>query len=386
MTEEQNQQESSPSETGGKSRHNDQVMKAERRSSSESGRRRSDSRFSFAVFLCFVFGVSGLALSGYVFYEQYTQKTWRSSVNSRLTDGEDRIALLEPLSPGVMQLSKDIENIEEREKISQELIERKLTETLEAVDRRMGVTSEDWIMAEVEYLVRLASQRVTLDTDTRSAIKLLKNADAILHQAEIVTAFNVRNAIANDLIKLDGINQVDRQGIFAQLSAVGDMIENLQQKKYEFHNDVAESDSVTNQSDLSWQDYLVSLGARVWGSVSSLVDFRRNDSPVEPLLPMEEEYYLKHNLRLKLETARFALVRSEQHIFEGTIFESIEWVEKYFEPSDAITQVVMENLNNLSSVKIAPEAANVDESLREIRKYMERFKSLSASKITVEDK
>ena len=56
----------------------------------------------------------------------------------------------------------------------------------------VGTTSQDWLMAEVEYLLRLANQRVLMERDPQGAIALLRAADDIVRDARGTTGFNLR--------------------------------------------------------------------------------------------------------------------------------------------------------------------------------------------------
>lgn len=347
----------------------------ENRAVPEKRKRRSKKQFSFPLFLCFIGMFAALGIGGWVFYEQYQSKLLINSMEDRLKSGESKIALLESLLPGVKALNDSVEKLAQADVRNQQLVDEKLEETLEAIDKRLGVTSEDWIMAEVEYLLRLASQRISLDDDIISAVKLLKTADKILQQTEIVTAFEVRQAIANDILSLEKLNTVDRQGLFAQLTAVHSMIKALQQKKYEF--DVAEGDKASGQATgpLTWRDRLAVAGTKIWSSVSRLIDFRRNDTPVKPLMPPEEEYYLRHNLQLKIELARLAMLRGDQQIFDQSLIEASVWVKLHFDKDDNLTQVFLENIEQLSGDSVVTEAGDIGESVLAVRNYMSRFKN-----------
>ena len=65
---------------------------------------------------------------------------------------------------------------------------------------------EDWLMAEAEYLLRLANQRVLIERSATSAVGLLESADAIMEQVAAGLGdpelFAIRRAIAQDLAAL----------------------------------------------------------------------------------------------------------------------------------------------------------------------------------------
>ena len=56
----------------------------------------------------------------------------------------------------------------------------------------------DWTLAEAEYLLRLANQRIIMAADTRSAIALLGSADGLLLELDDSDLYPVRATIAAD--------------------------------------------------------------------------------------------------------------------------------------------------------------------------------------------
>lgn len=356
------------------------ALQSERRSVGERRRQQADKRFSFTLFLAFLISSFALAISGYVFYQLYPLREWPPSVDQRLLASEAKLDTFDSLLPRLAETRKQVDGLnQEMESLTaaairnQEQIDKKLETALESVDQKMGATSEDWKMAEVEYLLRLANQRTILDTDITGARKLLISADNILKEAEILTAFEVRQAIAEDLVKLESVESVDHEGIYASLTAIYRLIETLQQKRQIFTEPEVVAET-SGEEQLSWSDRFSSIGSKIWGNVSRLIDFRRNDAPVKPMMPPEEEYYLKQNLRLKIELARIALLRGNQLMYDQSIQESRDWIEQYFDAEHTTTLTSLTHLEELSKVTVAVQGSDVSDSLRAIRKYMERFK------------
>ncbi|MFT7222220.1 MAG: uroporphyrin-3 C-methyltransferase, partial [Candidatus Azotimanducaceae bacterium] len=59
---------------------------------------------------------------------------------------------------------------------------------------RMGASAQDWVYAEVEYLIRMADQRVLMEDDAGAARQMLEAADKIIRQSEGLTAHGLRQA------------------------------------------------------------------------------------------------------------------------------------------------------------------------------------------------
>ena len=102
----------------------------------------------------------------------------------------------------------------------------------------MGPAREDWLLAESEYLLRLASQRLLMDRDVPSAIALIKSADDILADARGLKIFELRASLAEDLASLGAVAELDTEGIFLRLNALISRVDLLQQRQLTYRKDV----------------------------------------------------------------------------------------------------------------------------------------------------
>ena len=107
------------------------------------------------------------------------------------------------------------------------LSRKKITTINQQVDsnsRRLmlvaNTTSDDWQMAEVEYLLRLASQRLLIAKDDRTALNLLASADTIIVSLADPSWFDLRTAIAADRLAIASVDNIDVDGLFLRLSLI----------------------------------------------------------------------------------------------------------------------------------------------------------------------
>lgn len=359
--------------------HLSEALENEHKTVARTRRRQSDGGRSFLVGLAILIGLTALCISSYVFYEQYRSRDWKATVAQKVSSSENSLQELESLLPKMGEMNTRIGEIDrsivelgEAGAQTQIQVEEKLEVALKAVNKKLGATSEDWILAEVEYLVRLANQRAILDSDTLGARNLLKAADSILSQSDIPAAFEVRQSIANDLMRFEKVELVDHQGIYAKLTAIYHMIDQLKQKRLTYEKVEVEK-KVSLSGDLSWTDKLTGIPFRMWKDLLGLVDFRREDTPIKPLLRPEEEYYLKQNLALKIELARIALLRGNQTMYSESLMEAQSWISEHFDSADKISIASLKGLEETSAITIKTELPDVSESLTAIRRYMMKF-------------
>ncbi|MFN3239504.1 MAG: uroporphyrinogen-III C-methyltransferase [Pseudomonadales bacterium] len=250
-------------------------------------------------------------------------------------------------------------------------IESRVSSSVAELRSQIGTTAEDWLLAEAEYMLRLANQRVAMEDDVKGAIALFEAADEIIRDAEGVVAFDLREAIAADIAALKGVSAADVEGIFVQLGAVAGQVPLLQQKQLTFERDIPTA-HVSDES-LSFTERLMSLLTRFGAHVASLVDYRAKGEVITPILPPDEEYYLRQNLILKIQLAQLGLLRGNQAIYQQSLNDAAAAVDRHFDAEAALTQSVSATLMQLSALNIARDLPDVSASLREIRQLMARF-------------
>jgi uroporphyrin-3 C-methyltransferase len=252
-------------------------------------------------------------------------------------------------------------------------IEERVSEVVAGLRQQLGTSSEDWLIAEAEYLLRLANQRVAMEDDAAGAIKLFEAADQIIREAEGIVAFELREAIAMDIAALRGVSNVDIQGIFVELGALAGQIDVLEQKRLQYVPPVIAEQNATESEQQSLTARALAFLVRIGDRLASLVDYRNDGESIKPILPPEEEYDLKQNLALKIQLAQLGLLRGNQEIYEQSLLDAVEWVDQYFNSEASLTLSVRESLARLSGVDVSRNLPEVSGSLREIRKLMSQF-------------
>ena len=230
---------------------------------------------------------------------------------------------------------------------------------------RSGVSARDWIYAEVEYLVRMANQRVLMEGDAVSALHLLQSADDIIREAEGLTAHELRRALAQDIAALKAINPPDTQGIYLELSALINQVNSLKRIVPAYEPPM--TDTRVASAEAGWWGRLLTLAADAGSRLGRLVDFRRGGIEVQPMLPPKEEYYLRQNLVLKLQMAQLALLKGDDRVYRSSLAEASTWVADAFVPEDAASVAMQEGLSRLSEISVEVVLPDISHSLMAVR-------------------
>lgn len=170
----------------------------------------------------------------------------------------------------------------------------------------------DWQLAEVEYLLRLANQRLQLEEDVEGALTLLKTADERLKQANVPGTLGVRSHLLEGIEELKALPKLDKVSMALSLQKLADKALSL---KIQPLLDVPtlNLDAVTqSQNELNWYQSL-------WQEVRSLVIIRKRELPIEALPFAEDELALRHQLSALLLQASWAALRGEPQLYSSSL-------------------------------------------------------------------
>jgi len=239
------------------------------------------------------------------------------------------------------------------------------TELRAELNEGLGTSGEDWLLAEVEYLIRLANQRVLMERDVSGALSLLSSADEIVEQTSGIAAYELRESLAYDIANLKAVSDLDTDGIFLSLSAMASQVPELRRKQPELSS--PRQTQVENGEAQNFYQQFISLVSNIFGRVLNSVDYRRDGVAITPLLPPKEEYYLRQNLILKFEMAQLALLRNDQSVYHTSLSEAKLWIVKHFIETDPRTIALVTALDQLMEVEVDRSLPNISGSLRAVR-------------------
>lgn len=250
---------------------------------------------------------------------------------------------------------------------------REVDASVMAIRDQMGTSSQDWLLAEVEYLLRLGAQRVIMEGDTRGALALFRAADDIVRDAEGIAAFELRRAIASDIAQLEAVANVDVDGIFVRLEALVGQVSRLLQKEQKFETTMITAEVPAPAPEAGVGARILAFLGSAGDRLAGLVDYRSDGDRVAPILPPREEYYLRQNLVLKLQIAQLGLLRADNTVYTNSLTEAQGWLANYFDVDDPATIAMDRALGELAALDVQANMPEVTDSLLEVRKLLTRF-------------
>lgn len=250
--------------------------------------------------------------------------------------------------------------------------------------RAMSDTSrEDWLLAEAEYLLKLANQRVRIERNAGGAEALLEEADGILRDLDDPDLHPLRRAVARDLASLRLMNKVDVEGIYLTLVALAEqvdalpmqLIENIE--KQEPLADVG----LEEEAELSVRTKLSASWQRFKNSISESYRVIPKDQKPKRILPPDATLYVQQNLRMILERAQLALLREQQNIYQQSLTQAQAWINTYYNVTLPVVRF-REELSSLKEKKIALEFPDISHSLELLHEHIENIHKLKGVNVS----
>jgi len=242
----------------------------------------------------------------------------------------------------------------------QRQIDHNATTLLEAGNR----TRTDWLLAEAEYLLRVANQRLLIEKDIKGAASALQAADDVLAESDDIGVYPVRQQLAREMLALKSIVAVDRTGLYLQLEAVIDSVHLLTDQAL-IHENAPGFMLTADTSDVNAGE--PSMAVRAWQSftrtLKEVVVVRRLDEQVKPLLSPDQSAYARLNLQLMLEEAELAVLRGNQALYQKSLEKARTTVQEWYNADNARIGALADTLGELASRNVDPELPDISRSL-----------------------
>ena len=222
-----------------------------------------------------------------------------------------------------------------------------------------------WIKAEAASLLMAANEKIVLDADPVLALQALQEADARLKLLPDPRLMAVRQEIAHESNALRALPQADREGMAVALTELAAGVDKLPLKRTA--PDHYQPGGKLGRPLPTDAGFWARFAAAFVRLTATLFTVRHHDLPVQPLLPPDQEFLLRRNLELKLETARSALLEHQGAAFQASTASAEAWLEDYFATGDNAVKSAIQQLDDMHKQQIAPKLPDISQSLVMLR-------------------
>ncbi|HEY1997652.1 fused uroporphyrinogen-III synthase HemD/membrane protein HemX [Paraburkholderia sp.] len=241
-------------------------------------------------------------------------------------------------------------------------------------------TRDDWTLAEVGQMLSAASQQLQLTGNTQLALFALQSADTRLAASDGAQVVAVRKAIAQDIDKLKSAPSTDLTGLAIKLDNAIDQVDALplSGEALTVHatphaaapQDTAKVAAVTGEPrwKVWWREFYTGIGQQL----TSLVQVRRIDNADAMLVTPDQGYFVRENLKLRLLSARLALLSRNQTTLKSDLHAADAALARYFDNASKQTQTVRGLVKDVDDGSAAVDVPNLNTSLQAVNQYRSR--------------
>ncbi|CAH0527399.1 uroporphyrinogen-III C-methyltransferase [Vibrio hippocampi] len=299
---------------------------------------------TLAIILVILFG-GGLTYLMQKQADQYQAKI--DSLEARLNASQSQID--NTISQAQKQTVEQAQAATEKVKVEINQQQKSIKSLQLAVADVKGRRPNDWLLAEADYLVKLAGRKLFLEHDVVSATRLMESADQRIAALNDPSLMSLRQSMANDITKLRTVPIIDRDGLVLRLIALQNQVDQLPLA----NAILPEAEKVEKQqvsSDVT--DWKANLTTSLKDFSDHFITFRSRDGNVIPLLSPTQHFYLQENIKAKVETAIRAVYREQGEMYQTSLATAKDWTSKFFDPESQQVVQFMAALDKLEGQNI----------------------------------
>ena len=239
--------------------------------------------------------------------------------------------------------------------------------TLASLHQDVTRNQEDWLQAEIEHTLNLATQQLILAGNVPATINALEQIDARLTKLDKPQYIALRRALGSDLDALKALPRVDVVGVTARLERLAAGIDTLPLEID--HQPNTPADKTTDKAAPlpadapAWQAFAYKL----LHEASKLVRIRNMDKPEALLLSPEQAFFLRENVKLRLLDARLALMQRDGASFHSDVDAIAGMIQRHFDGNAAATQRWLTTLDEIKREPVANALPELTASFKAVR-------------------
>lgn len=235
---------------------------------------------------------------------------------------------------------------------------------LESLYQEMSSSRDQTALADVEQMLMIAGQQLQLSANVKAALIALQQADMRLQRLDRASMNELRKSLGRDMDRLRALPNVDIPGISLRLEGVVASLDSL----------LLAQDIRTPQQIATARPGLTTEGwehfwREIWADMKSLVRIKNMQKEELPLLSPTQSFFLRENLKLRLLSARLALLSRDEASYKHDLKAAQDWLKTYFDTESAEGAVAMKSLQTLAASNINIELPDISASLEAVRHY-----------------
>lgn len=280
----------------------------------------------------------------------YTQQQYQSQITALQTQLAQTQQQLKSQLDASLEQTKDVATRVENKTDTVLAQQHKSIESLQlALAEVKGRRPNDWLLAESDYLVKLAGRKLFLEHDPESSTLLMESADQRIATLNDPSLVPLRKAMAEDITTLKSIPLIDKDGLVLRLTSLAQVVDKLPLANAILPDAVEQKKEEVTEDINNWRTNLLTSAKNF---ADKFITFRTRDGNAIPLLSPKQHFFLRENLKMQIETAIKAVYDEQQEIYTTALTTAEKWSKSYLNQSDNGVNEFNNALESLSKQKI----------------------------------
>jgi uroporphyrin-3 C-methyltransferase len=207
-----------------------------------------------------------------------------------------------------------------------------------------------------------------------AALIALQAADARLGGSVHSRLLPVRRLILRDIDRLKALPTADLAGLSLKIDSVVAVVDSLPLAYLQRPDPAAKATArptptlrpAPPTSTFS-TSMLEKFGKDLWQELQQLIRIERINRDDPALLAPSQTYFLRENLRLRLLSARLALLQRQSVPYKADLQQVQTMLEQYFDTESKPVQTVLATMTRLAATNPAPDLPSLNETLTAVR-------------------
>jgi uncharacterized protein HemX len=336
--------------------------------------RRSRSGFWFGVIILLI--LIGVAGAGFYLFTQLRDKQEDlggevkgemskqiADYQSQLVAIQSQLATVEATVAGKdAHFTKTLADFSQLHNEKLESTRKELNDAIARVQRQLGKTRGDWLIADAEYLLSVANERLHLIGDVNTTREALEAADQRLRESGDAGIFKVREEIAKEIALIKSVIVPDFVGMYGSIQALQERVDKLVLLLP--YTGKAPTEEKAQQPGKATEDQ--GLLDSAMSQLEGIVTIRHTEHEVKEVITPEEAQFIREQLRVKLEMVKISLVQHNEALFQSSLADAKKWTEQHFAKNTDVDNFIAE-LDKFNAIKIRSQFPDISSSLKALR-------------------
>lgn len=311
-----------------------------------------------------IVAVIAVALLAWQWYDSHGQ------INTLQYELARRLAEADAQNKESRNVAEQVREATREAQVKLGVLEAKLQESqnqqvaLEALYQELSGSRDESLLADVEQTLLVANQQLQVAGNVKSALIALQAADARLARLDRPQLAGLRIVIARDIERLKLAPHVDVIGISARLDNLLAVIDGLP-----LAIEVHPPETAPAPKDAAAGNAWTRFTRELWRDLRELVRIQNMARPEPPLLTPAQSYFLRENFKLRLLSARLALLAHDEKSFHADLKAARDWLTRYYDTRDKTVANAVAAVSQLHDSQIGIELPDVAASLDAVRNY-----------------